>query len=335
MNYNQFSKPWVNFDLPINSRAKLDTGTHCNYRCGFCYYKEALDVKTDLGTILKRIDKIHSAGIREIDLSGGESSIHDGWFDILEYCRERFESVSTLSNGHKFSSYDFIAKSKEAGLSEILFSLHGYDSDSHAKMVGIPNSFEKMLKAIENAKEVGIKVRLNCTVTRDNVDHLDEYAALVNRINPTQINFLPLNYWDDAGKVESEQYEELSEGIKKAIDSISADVQINVRYIPFCFMEGYEQYVVGIYQHIYDLNDWNIVAYGEFKDADIGIDSCFDEAHNKRMQSYCKPKECFTCKYFDICDGIEHKVKDTQKIYPTNGEKIKDPMFFRKNHGRV
>ena len=27
--------------------------------------------------------------------------------------------------------------------------------------------------------------------------------------------------------------------------------------MPFCDMEGYEQYIVGTMQHIYDKHDWN------------------------------------------------------------------------------
>ena len=82
--YNELSnKLQIDRDEPICERAKLDTGTHCNYRCEFCYYKTQLNDVTEFNIIKDRIDYLVACGITEVDLSGGESSIHKQWFDIL------------------------------------------------------------------------------------------------------------------------------------------------------------------------------------------------------------------------------------------------------------
>lgn len=330
MNYNKFSKPAHLSINEINSRAKLDTGTHCSYKCGFCYYLNDLDKITSFEVIKDRIDTIYDSDIKEIDLSGGESSIHKNWFEILDYCADRFLSVSCLSNGSKLKDYDFAEKSHHYGLKEVLFSVHGWDEKSHDKIVGHPKAFKHMIQAIHNCNILGIKVRINCTVTGFNVDNMDDYAKLIEEIAPTQINFLPLNYWEDAKNTESCDYKVLSEGIKQAIDKLkNSDIQINVRYIPFCFMKGYEKYVVGVYQHIFDLQDWNIMMYGGKELDNPDIEDYYDTADWKRNNSYFKPKKCFDCKYFYICDGIEHKIKDTQEVHPEKGDKIHDPMNFR------
>ena len=96
-------------------------------------------------------------------------------------------------------------------------------------------------------------------------------------------------------------------------------------------MKGYEKYVVGTYQHIHDLDDWNIAYYDvfEYKNTDeLTTEDYYTIAKNKINHTYIKPKGCFECKYFDICDGIE-KVLTDQEVYPVKGEKIKDPMKFR------
>ena len=334
MNYNKFSRPKMYSLNPINSRAKLDTGTQCNYKCGFCYYINDLDKVTSLDTITNRIDTIYESDMKEIDLSGGESTIHKDWFSILDYCAERFISVSCLSNGSKLKDYDFAEKSYEYGLKEVLFSLHGYDEKSHDQIVQHKNAFKNMLQAIQNCNILGIKVRINCTVTSKNAKNMFDYAQLINSLDVKQVNLLPLNYWEDATEVKPESYEVLSQGIKTAIDFLDLDIQVNVRYIPYCFMEGYEEYVVGIYQHIFDLNDWNIMMYPGHKLEDPDIEDYYDTAHEKRNHTYMKPKECFECKYFQICDGIEKELKD-QKVYPVEGEQIQSPMNFRKNHARI
>lgn len=334
MNYNEFSA--INLkvlDDRFNTRAKLDTGTHCNYECSFCYYLDKLDVVTDVEVIKTRAKKLYDFGMTEIDLSGGESSIHRQWFEILDYCRELgFKNISALTNGFKFANKDFLKKSQEHGLTELLFSLHGWDSESHAHIVKRKGSFEKMLEAIKNCQELGIKVRLNCTVTSFNAPHLKEYAELVNSIAPFQMNFLPLNYWEDAQKVNPESYEVLSKHIKSSIDLLNKNIEINVRYIPFCFMQGYEQYVVGIYQHIYDRGDWNIIAYDvdRLPEKHATAEDYFKHAKDQRVHSYTKPKKCFECKFFSICDGVEHKLANTQEVYPAPGEKITDVQLFRR-----
>ena len=112
---------------------------------------------TPLNVIKARAKKIRDFGIEEIDLSGGESSIHENWFEILDYCGELgFSSISCLSNGSRFSNMAFLKRSQEAGLSEILFSLHGWDAEGHDEVVGRKGAFKRMLKAIENAKELGM-----------------------------------------------------------------------------------------------------------------------------------------------------------------------------------
>ncbi|OFZ38622.1 MAG: hypothetical protein A2504_07015 [Bdellovibrionales bacterium RIFOXYD12_FULL_39_22] len=165
----------------------------------------------------------------------------------------------------------------------------------------------------------------------DNLNHLGDYAALINNLSPQQINFLPLNFWGDAEKMPPVKYEQLGINIRKAIDLIDKKIEINVRYIPFCFMTGYEKYVVGTYQHIYDERDWNIIAYNvdRLPSGPLSIEDYFKRAHEKRITSYHKYKKCFDCKYFFICDGIEKQLKGIQETYPILGEKIIDVLSFR------
>lgn len=327
------SKLKVDTTEPINNRAKLDTGTHCNYRCEFCYYKTQLNDITPFETIRERIDYLVACGITEVDLSGGESSIHNDWFKILDYCKSKDLKISTLSNGYKFSKLEFIQKSKEHGLEEILFSVHGYDDESHNKLVGFRRGFEKIKQAIHNAHEVGIKVRINCTVTNTNCVELDTtFVELMNELKPFEVNFLTLNYWDDAGTQESIDYSYVTPFIHRAIDALDVEI-INVRYTPYCFMKGYEQHVCDYYQHIYDIYDWNIAVYDMSIDPDVyksdRLKALYESAKHNRMQTYRKEKGCLDCKYYYICDGVENQIKDVV-LAPEPGEKIVDVNFYRK-----
>lgn len=334
--YNELSNNLeIDYTEPICERAKLDTGTHCNYRCEFCYYKTQLDVITDFEVIKKRIDYLVECGIKEVDLSGGESSIHKQWFDILDYCKSKNLKISTLSNGYKFANKEFLKKSQDHGLEEILFSVHGYDKDSHNILVGHRKGFENIIQAIKNAHELDILVRINCTVTHKNYKNLPtQFVNLIRELKPFELNFLTLNYWKDAKVQKTIDYNEVTPYIKQTIDFLKDDVKIiNVRYTPYCFMKGYEQYICNYYQHIYDVYDWNIAVYnGDIDPKEYKKDqhkSLYESAAKKRNWTYYKKKECLECKYYYICDGVEKQIENIE-LKPESGEKITEVNFYRR-----
>jgi len=330
LNYNRMAVPQVPrfFDNnELNSRARLDTGTECNYKCSFCYYKDRLDIVTDFDTINRRVEHL-SKLVDEIELSGGESSIHKDWFRILDICKDKFKHISTLSNGEMFCDFDFLEKSKEHGLKEILFSVHGIGG-SHDSSVGIIGAFDKIKRAMLNAHKLDIIVRINCTITSNYFDPILYSEFIKQYPNIKQVNLLPVNSWEDS--IKKIDYHKASKSIKIFIDLMEdSKLYINVRYMPYCFMEGYEEYVRGVYQHITDKSDWNILM---MNDEDIfslteepTLKQLFRKAYDIRNETYIKPKECVGCKYILKCDGIEFNNLENNKIIPSKGITIENVL---------
>lgn len=330
LNVNDISvdKIVINKDEIPNNRAKLDTGPLCNYQCEFCYYIDRLSERTHVDVVKQRADELLAQGITQVDLSGGESSISPDWFDILDYCNERFEHVSCLSHGGKFSDIEFLRKSQEHGLKEVLFSLHGATPEVHDNITNRKQSFFKIIQAIRNAKELGIVVRLNCTVYDKNYKDLPNiYADLVNDLDPLEVNFITLNYWEKAtGEVP--EYSVMTTAIQKCIDKLNVRY-INVRYTPYCYMKGYEKYVCDQYQHIFDIYDWNKGVYS--LESGTLLERSYDMAKVDRLKYYTKPKECLKCSHFYICDGIENQLADKVKVKPIEGERITDVVHHRRS----
>lgn len=315
---------------PYCKRAKVDTGTFCNYKCSFCYYYDKLSDKKSYELITQQIDYLIECGIKEVDLSGGESSIHEDWFNILDYCNNKNLYISTISNGYMFNSLRFMEISKNKGLKEILFSLHGYDEETHNSVVGNQYAFQRLMQAFDNAKKLNLKIRINYVVNPQSIKNPNAYAKLITEINPFEINFLTLNYFGVANQYLS--YEESSIHIKQIIDLIDIKY-INVRYTPFCYMIGYEKYICNTFQHIYDLYDWNMALYDMTLNPSDYIQNeesyLYQQAKKDRLNLYYKPKNCIQCKYLFICDGIEKQSNDS--VYPEPGEKIKFINYYRKD----
>ena len=349
MNYNQFSHPsidqtWTELDHPLCKRAKLDTGKLCNLNCKFCYYKYQLDQMDDLDTIKKRVDYLTTYSlITEIELSGGESSIHPQWFEILDYCSQYYNHISTLSHGQKFANNEFLLKSKEHGLKEILFSVHGYGYE-HDEIVQKMGAYHKLNQAINNSLDNELITRINCTVTPENIKNLttgflNDILYFIER-GLKQLNFIFYNYWDDNKKGQLFNYPDLTKPIEIIIEVIKRvypDFDIRLRYIPFCMIsEEYHSLIYGQYQHVFDTTDWNKEVYSGKQYFNKNYKYSWKEslslgwqaAKQSRLHTYFKPKECYKCKHFIWCDGIEKQLKDTQKVYPRernpNGIRIKN-----------
>jgi len=322
----------------ICERAKVFTGPLCNYNCKFCYYKGRLNQRESFLNIKKQIDLAHNYGIKSIDFSGGESSIEPNWFEFLEYANNKFDYISCISHGGKFADKVFLKKSKEAGLREILFSLHGFSAEIHDKITQRKGSFNKIIQAIKNAKEVGILVRINCTISIDNYKDID--IELLKVLNPFQINLIVVNYFSD-NIVDSSNiiyYKAISPYIHNYLDNLKDTIKyLNVRYIPFCFMKGYEKYVIDYMQLPYDLYDWNIAFYHNSsrlairnKTYEEKLDDLWEAAKHHRIKSYNKPLKCLKCKYFYICDGMEKSLDED--VHPVIDEKITDPLNYCRNN---
>lgn len=323
---------------PRSTRAYIDTGKFCNYDCEFCYYKDQLDIRDDLELIKSRITRAAEYGMTSIEFCGGESTAEPNWFKFLDHAVQcGFKSISVVTNGSMLAKPDFLSKSIDRGLTEVLFSLHGSNKEMHDKIVGRTGAFTRILQAIDNANKANLPVRLNCTVTDTNHDSLtSEYCDLIIALKPLEVNFIAVKYNLDNTDYRPIQYSEIIDSIKLAIDILKERVKyINVRMVPFCLMQGYERYNVNHYQQIYDVFDWNRATYEENYEAkklpeSEQVKKDFEAAARFRIDGYHKNESCKDCVNFYICDGIDNKLKD-QELNPILGKKIFDPMHYRKD----
>ena len=314
---------------PPCKRAVIGVGSLCNYRCEFCYFKYDLKSSISLDEIKAKIDRMYEYGFREFDLTGGEPSIRKDFFDILDYCNQR-GTVSCLSNGYKFADLEFCREAQKHGLNEVLFSLHGSNVEQHDHIVGHKGAFKRIIQAIKNCKALGYRVRLNCTVHEGNASTLNtEYTDLVNELDVFEVNFICVNYFDNNRDYKSQSLKIITDAIKGAIDRLNCKL-INVRYVPYCYMQGYEKYVTGYYQLIYDIYDWNLTSYRHKERLPSKSDFIKDQAHdakNMRTQGFHKGPECKACQWYFICDGIKHGMNDPYK--PVKGKWINDVLYYR------
>ena len=320
----------------ITKRTRLFTGYACNIKCEFCFYKDKkhIDITKQ---IYQQLARGHEYGIRDWDISGGEPSILPIWFDLLEVMKEmNFRNIACITNGYKFAEPEFMMQSKLRGLNELLFSLHGDKEETHDKMTGVKGPAQKIHLAISNATYLGIKKRINVVVTKDNYRELPAIAEYCNLFNPTAFNFLPFRLENSATKDNMIRYSQIAPYIKEAIDILNRNIKVAIRYVPFCLFEGYEQYVAGYLQRIFDEYEWSEYTIRKFENARHGIDIQdlnykadkweleIDALHKSIKHVANHSTKCLACKYLHVCDGIWYsyaKVWGTEEFKPIRGDK--------------
>ena len=252
----------------ITKRVDLNLGYSCNADCPFCYYKisaksrrQDKDLTTEQAKKLLRY--IRRRGKEEVDLTGGEPTIRKDIFELVSYAKSiGFKEVTIITNGIRLAKKEFAKQLISAGVDDFLFSLHGHSAEVHEKLTGVKGSFEKMNQAIKNVKEIGsVRIRSNTVVNGMNFSHVSEIAEILYSLGVEHVNFILFNPIVEATCVQEEvnvRYSEAAPYLKNVIDSYKDKFKrITIRYLPFCLLPGYEQYITECPQIQYDPFEWD------------------------------------------------------------------------------
>jgi sulfatase maturation enzyme AslB (radical SAM superfamily) len=283
---------------------------------------------------------------------------------IINQAKEAgIQRVCIISNGWRLADRGYVRSLKDSGLDEILFSLHGPTEDIHDRITDTPGSFRKMQSALQYAVEEGLAVRTNTVVNRLNFDRLRDLCKVIERFEPVQVNFITINDWCYAKNIIGNlmvSYSEMATHLRDACEILDATVPaVNVRYIPFCFMEGYERFVCNHRQVPFDRYEWVPSVRAKIEEGTSGLrylgilgyglvfggafqkllsqplastlDDCVTEGIRKYY--YAKGPQCSDCRFRELCDGVEKTYAEEygfEELVSANGELVCDPVAYRK-----
>lgn len=351
----------------VTRRFAINMGFACNLRCRFCYYLESIKAgKTkDLPTeeVKRRLRTGRSWGKTAVDLTGGEPTMRPDLPEIIAYARRiGYKDVCIITNGWIIGSEEgYIDKLLDAGLNDILMSLHGVKARTHDSLTCRKGSFERFLAAAERASRLdGLNLRFNHVVCEQNFDEVADVADLMASFKPNAINFILFQPTRDALRSEEairfRNYRQVTPYIMQAIDKHKAAIpHINVRDIPFCLLKGYESHVKTLCQLQYEKVEWDYCLDVQFKRGRpfyltsvlVGATLCVGNPHfqiadtdNKKhlalqqariFTARKKGPQCRHCALTHICDGL---VKDyvqrngSSELIPYGGRPITNPTYF-------
>ncbi|MFB6083311.1 MAG: radical SAM protein [Halorientalis sp.] len=105
-------------------------------------------------------------------LSGGDPCKRPDLTELVRYGSEQGLSMSLTPSGTDELTADVLDELADAGLRRIALSLDGGDADAHDAFRGETGSFAATMRAAEAARDAGLPLQINTTVSAETVEQL-------------------------------------------------------------------------------------------------------------------------------------------------------------------
>ena len=294
----------------------------CNLYCKHCYRDSSLseltegELTTEEGK--KLLDDIKKAGLQIIVFSGGEPLMRPDIYELIQYA-DRLGLTPLMGSNGTLITDDVAKKLKDSGLNAIAISIDSPSSEVHDHFRGTENALSMAITGIQNSINNGLKVQVNCTVSKYNMDDIDAVLEFAESQGAVSCHML---FLVDVGRGKNIEVNQLSKKeYKDRINKILSN-NFDLRVKPTCAPQykveallkdipavGGRGCIAGIsYCSILPKGDVHICPYTPVK-VDSIRERSFDEIWQsnevfKSLRDFSKYKgKCGNCKYIDICGG--------------------------------
>jgi MoaA/NifB/PqqE/SkfB family radical SAM enzyme len=165
--------------------------THlCNLDCFYCYNDRIRrrDPLT-LEEYSELLQQLADMAVLNLTLTGGEPLVHPDFFAIGGRARELGFVVRIKSNGHLIRGDVAKRLREEVDPYQIEISLHGATAATHDRQTRRPGSFDRLMENVDEMRRLGLRLKLNCTLTAWNEHEAGAMLQLIDRFElPFSIN---------------------------------------------------------------------------------------------------------------------------------------------------
>ena len=187
----QLFKRLIPDDAPVTreSAVLFRFGEQCNNHCPMCSNTgEAALFFHPTDELLRRAAFLQSRGVRRVVVTGGEATIHPGFWSVVERVAACGMTWDANTHGRSFSRPGFARRAVETKLKRAIVSLHSFHPQTSAAIFGATSEepHYETVTGIDRLLEAGVEVMLNCVLTRLNLSEIEGYLqAGYERFGPT------------------------------------------------------------------------------------------------------------------------------------------------------
>jgi len=130
---------------------------------------------------LKLLDDIAAFSTPVVILTGGEPLLRTDIYEIAAYGNQKGLRMVLATNGTLVTE-EVARKMIDAGIQRVSISIDGMDAESHDAFRNVPGAFTGALEGIEAMKKAGLEFQINTTITRANIDQLQDIMDLAIKL---------------------------------------------------------------------------------------------------------------------------------------------------------
>ncbi|MDD5303251.1 MAG: radical SAM protein [Elusimicrobia bacterium] len=278
--------------------AYLQVARICNQKCLFCSnpengrvisWKEATDL----------VDSFTEEKAAGVIITGGEPTLFDRLPELVAYALKKGLPPRLITNGQRVCKLDYLKALVDAGLDHMHISVHSAKAEVQGELTGNKNSLPNILRALENAGKLGVRVDINTVINSRNAGHL----SFTPRFLVSRFPFLNHFVWNNldplmnAASLNPELVPKLRSfevELHRAMTWLTeAGKSFRVERVPLCFMSDFGHFSTETRKFI----------------KDEGRDIYFLDEKGRRQQdksswSYGKAPRCKECSVEAICAGL-------------------------------
>ncbi|MGH7440271.1 MAG: radical SAM protein [Polyangiaceae bacterium] len=226
----------------------------CNNHCTFCAVGTRTQVDGHPTRQREYLDAYRAEGVTMVDFDGGEPTMNPELVPLVRYARSvGYDRVNVTTNGRMCFYEDFARKLVRSGLTTLLFSVHGPDARTHAQQVGVAEAFDQTVGGIQNCVRLappGVELGMNITLTKGNYEKLPQVAELALSLGLPWLNIQFLTPFGRATASVAPDTEAAAAVTRRVIDAFRDRMKIQIINLPFCFLPGYEAFMMGDLQKL-------------------------------------------------------------------------------------
>ena len=163
--------------------ALVELTYRCNLDCFFCYNDLGLrgePLRTE--QYFRFFEELRDLQVLNVTLSGGEPLAHPDFLRLGARARELGFVVRVKSNGHALRGEMARRVRDEIDPFLIEVSLHGATAATHDRPTRVPGSFDRLLANLGEILGLGMRVKINSTLTRWNEDEAEGMLDLAEEL---------------------------------------------------------------------------------------------------------------------------------------------------------
>lgn len=277
-------------------------GYQCNNRCRFCIdsNKRKFAAKSTK-QVISQMKDAKEAGSTYLELIGGEETIRPDFISLVRKAKQLgFAEIVMATNGRMLAYKDYAKKIVDAGITSVIFSIHGNNGRVHDYLTRVSGSFKQLLEGLGNLRRTGFdRIGSNTTIVKQNYRLLPQIGEciLAQGIKISEFIFVDPTYGGAFNDFEAlvPRISKVGPWMRKCLDLVRGkpDFCWHVRYVPLCYFDGYEDQISEIYER-------SAFHTRHFAPDFVNMDAELSRANISRV----KTDRCSHCKKFTLCEGI-------------------------------